>query len=105
MTVVVSFVTPGNGGAGTNGVNKVRAQERITIPGTTTTTSLVGEIVIVGNAETSMVAVAFGTTPDAAATADNSPVTSAGFPVAAGSVGTPLVPGVAGAKVNIKVVT
>jgi hypothetical protein len=104
MTVVVSFVTPGAGGAGSNGVNKVRAQERITIPGTTTTTSQVGEIILIGNGEASMVAVAFGTTPDAAATADASPVTSAGFPVASGTVGAPLCPGVSGAKVNIKAV-
>jgi hypothetical protein len=106
MTTVVSFVTPGSaGGSGANGVNKIRAQERITVPGTTTNVSAVGEIIIVGNGEASMVAVAFGTTPDAAAAADNSPVTTAGFPVGAGQVSAPLVPGIAGAKVNIKIVT
>lgn len=104
MTVTVSFVTPGSGGAGSNGVFKVRAQERLTIPATTTNTTAVGELVMIGNGETSMVAVAFGTTPDAATAADASPVSSAGYPVAAGSVGVPLVPGVAGAKINVKAI-
>jgi hypothetical protein len=105
MTVMVSFVTAGSGGGGSNGVFAVRAQERITIPGTTTNSTRVGELVLIGNGEASMVAVAFGTTPDAAATADNSPVTSASVPVGAGQVGAPLCPGVAGAKINIKAVT
>lgn len=60
MTVVVSFVTPGVGGAGANGVNRVRAQERIALNGTTTETSRVGEVILIGNGETSMIAVAFG---------------------------------------------
>jgi hypothetical protein len=41
--------------------------------------------VIIGNAETSMILVAFGTTPDAAATAETA-ATSAGVPLGAGAV-------------------
>jgi hypothetical protein len=105
MTVVVSFLTAGSAGAGANGVNRVRAQERVTVPGTTTNTSRVGEIILVGNGETSMVAVAFGTAPDAAATVENPGVTSAGFPVGAGMVSAPITSGDGVSKVNIKIVT
>lgn len=102
MTVVVSFITGGQISAGASGVRTIRAQERLTVPGTTVTAALVGETVLVGNGETGMVAVAFGTAPDAAATA-SSATTSAGVPVAAGMVGIPLVPG-AGALINVKAV-
>lgn len=106
MTVTVSFITPGAFGAyaaGGAGIGACRAQERLTIPATTTTVALAGEIVLIGNGEAGMVAVAFGTTPDAAATADSSPVTTAGIPVSAGSVGVPLkCP--AGAKINVKAI-
>jgi hypothetical protein len=104
MTVTVSFISPGSGGAGSNGVFKVRAQERLTIPGTTVNTTMVGELVLIGNGEAGMVAVAFGTTPDAAAVSDNSPVTSAGYPVGPGQVGAPLCPGVGGANINVKAI-
>lgn len=103
MTVVVSFITGGQISAGASGVRTIRAQERLVIGNTTTNVALVGETVLIGNGETGMIAAAFGTAPDAAALTDNSPVTSAGFPIAAGMVGVPLVPG-AGAKINVKAV-
>lgn len=101
MTVVVSFIRAS--GAGVIGVGSVRIQERITIPGTTTATALEGEYVIVGNGESSMVAVAFSTAPDAAALASTSS-TNAGMPVGAGAVSHPISMR-AGDKVNIKVVS
>lgn len=102
MTVVVSFVKPH--GAGVVGMGRVRVRENITIPGTTIATRQDGEIVIIGNAETSMVAVAWGTTPDAAATAETPDVTTAGVAVAAGAVSYPIEPKT-GDKINVKVVT
>jgi hypothetical protein len=103
MTVVVSFVKPHTRG-GVTGMGRVRVRENITIPGTTTAALDEGEIVIIGNAETSMVAIAWGTTPDAAATAENFPTTSAGVCVGAGAVSYPAGPRT-GDKVNVKVVT
>jgi hypothetical protein len=103
MTVVVSFITSGTIANGVAGIGRVRAQERVTIPGTTVATAQVGETVIVGNGETSMVAIAWGAAPDAAAVAENLPTTTAGYPVGAGMVGIPFVPG-AGAKINVKAV-
>jgi hypothetical protein len=102
MTVVVSFITGGQITAGASGVKSIRKQERITIPGTTSTATQVGETVLIGNGETSMIAVAFGSAPDAAAT-DASATTSAGMPIGAGMVGVPIVPG-AGNLINIKAV-
>jgi hypothetical protein len=101
MTVVVSFIRPG--GAGVVGVDKVRVRENVTIPGSTTARAEDGEIVVIGNAETSMVAAAWGTTPDAAATAETS-ATTAGFCIGAGAVSYPIRPRV-GDKVNVKAVT
>lgn len=101
MTVVVSFVKPQ--GAGVIGMGKVRVRENITIPGTTTATAQEGEIVIVGNAETTMVAVAWGTTPDAAALAETA-ATSAGVCVGAGAVSYPVQPKI-GDKINVKAVS
>lgn len=103
MTVVVSFVRHAAKGTEVSGVGAVRIRENITIPGTTTATAQDGEMIIIGNAETSMVAVAFGSTPDAAALVSTS-ATSAGMPVPAGAVGFPIIPAV-GNKINVKVVT
>lgn len=104
MAVIVSFVRPkGVGSVNAPGIGSVRVRENVTVPGTTTATVQDGEIVIIGNNETTMVAVAHGTTPDAAAAASTS-ATSAGFPVAAGAVSDPFVPDT-GAKINIKAVT
>jgi hypothetical protein len=82
MTVVVTFVkTQGIEGAyAAPGVGVIRVREDVTVPGTTTNSVQDGEVVIVGNAESNMVAVAFGNEPDAATT---------GYPVAAGSVKRP----------------
>lgn len=102
MTVVVSFITSGAIGGNASGVGRVRAQERLAVGATTSTAALAGETVLVGNGETGMIAVAFGSAPDAAATAESG-TTSAGFPVAAGTLGIPFSPG-AGAKVNVKAV-
>lgn len=104
MTVVVSFIAPhGIGPLHAPGIGRVRVRENLTIPATTTATVQDGEIVVIGNAEGSMVAVAFGTTPDGAATAETS-ATSAGYPVASGGVSDPFVPPV-GSKINVKAVT
>lgn len=100
MTVTVSFVSAGPGANGIVGISRVRVKEVVTIPGSTTATAQAGETIVVGNGESSMVAVAIGTTPDAAATAETS-ATTAGYPVGAGQVSDPFLP-VAGAKVNIK---
>ncbi|MEQ1901870.1 MAG: hypothetical protein ABL866_14200 [Devosia sp.] len=101
MSVTVSFILAGPDRSGLPAINRVRVKEVISIPGTTTATVAAGEMVVVGNGETSMVAVAFGTTPDAALTAEDGVVSSAGYPVGAGQVSDPLAPA-AGAKVNIK---
>lgn len=103
MTVVVSFIRQAARGLEASGVGDVRVRENVTIPGTTTATLEAGELVLIGNAETSMVAVAFGTTPDAAATAKTA-ATSAGMPVAAGALSYPIIPAV-GDKINVKAVT
>jgi len=101
MTVTVSFVTPAINGSGPGvGIGRVRVKEVVTIPGTTTATALAGEFVLVGNGEATMSAVAFGSTPDAAATAETA-ATSAGYPVGAGQVSDPFIVKL-GDKVNIK---
>lgn len=104
MTVVVSFITPkGIGSVDAPGVGRVRIRENLAVGGTTVASALQGEVVIIGNGETSMIAAAFGTTPDAAATAETV-ATSAGVPIASASIGVPLMPA-AGDKVNVKTVT
>lgn len=103
MTVVVSFIKQTARGSEASGVGQVRIRENITVPGTTTATLLPGELVVVGNAETSMVAVAFGTTPDAAATLATG-ATSAGLPVPSGGLSYPIIPAF-GDKINVKAVT
>lgn len=101
MSVVVSFVkTKGIGSVEVQSIGEVRARETLALNGTTTASVQAGEIVLVGNAETAMILVAFGTTPDAQATSSTS-ATSAGIPVPPGSIGIPLVPPV-GAKINVK---
>lgn len=102
MTVVVSFITGGLIADGASGVKTVVAQERLAVGGTTARATQVGETVLIGNGEASMIAVAFGTTPDAAALAADGN-TSAGMPVGAGMVGVPIVPG-PGCKINVKTV-
>jgi hypothetical protein len=102
MTVVVSWVTSRGTGYAT-AIGRVTAQERVTVPGTTARATLQNEMAVVGNGETSMVAVAWGSTPDAAATSETA-LTSAGVAVPAGGLSYPLDPKV-GDKINVKVVT
>ncbi len=102
MTVVVSFIVSGAIAQGTSGIGRIRAQERLAIGATTVTETQVGETVLIGNGEAGMIAAAWGTVPDAAATAESA-VTSAGYPIGAGMVGIPIVPG-AGKKINVKAV-
>lgn len=86
MAVIVSFVTPkGIGSVDAPGIGSVRVREDLTAPASTTATAEDGEVAMIANGETSMVAVAFGTTPDADATAETGS-TSAGFGVPAATV-------------------
>lgn len=102
MTVVVSFITSrGTGYA--SAIGRVAARENVTVPGSTARACQPGEMVVVGNGETSMVAVAWGTTPDAAALLETVS-TSAGVAVPAGGLSYPLDPK-SGDKINVKVVT
>lgn len=95
MTVVVSFVRPKNLYSA-SGIGSVRVRENLAVGGTTSATAEDGEMIVVGNGETSMVAVAFGSgSPDAANT---------GFALGAGQVSLPIVAN-AGDKVNVKTVT
>lgn len=102
MTVVVSFIRS-RPQFSASGIGAVRVRENITVPGTTTATALEDEMIVIGNGEDSMVAAAFGSSPDADATA-SSASTSAGVPIAAGSLSYPICPK-AGDKVNIKAVS
>jgi hypothetical protein len=104
MTVTVTFISPTSLGSGAMGVGIIRAQERIAVGATTTAVTQTGESVVIGNGETTMIAVAYGTTPDAAALNNNTfPVTSAGMPIGPGSVGLPISPG-PGYKINAKAI-
>lgn len=100
MSVIISFVTPkGIGSIHAPGIGTVRVREDESLDGTTTATVAEGEVVIVANNETSMIAVAFGTTPDADATAATA-ATSAGVAIPAGQ-SLALVPA-EGDKINVK---
>ena len=100
MAVIVSFATPkGIGSIHSPHIGAVRAREDITVPGSTTAAAQNGEIAVIANGEASIVAAAFGTTPDAAATAETT-ATSAGFGIPAGAV--VMVPLKTGDKINIK---
>jgi hypothetical protein len=103
MTVVVSFITAHTKGAA-SAVNTSRICEHLTVGSTTTNYAEPEEMVVVGNTETSMITVAFGKTPDAAATASSPGVTSAGIPVPSGGVSYPIKTK-AGDYVSVKVVT
>ncbi len=102
MTIVVSFIRAAPQYSA-SGVNSVRVRENLAPNGTTTATAEEGEFVVIGNAETSMIAAAWGTTPDAAAVASNA-ATTAGMPVPAGGQSYPIFPK-AGDKINVKTVT
>lgn len=102
MTVVVSFVSPRSIGSA-SAIGRVRARENLSVGDTTTNTVQEGEMVVIGNAETSMVAIAWGSSPDADATAE-SETTSAGVTIPAGGQSYPLEPRTGG-KINVKAVT
>lgn len=103
MSVTVVFFTPGGiGSINAPGVGSVRIRETLTIPNSTTAAVQEGEAVMVYNGETSGVAVAFGSTPDAAAT-DKTSATTAGYPVAPSQLSPTFVPKI-GDKVNVKVI-
>lgn len=95
MSVVVSFVKPTSRGSAASGIGSVRASETLAVGGTTTSKVDDGEMVIVGNAESSMVVVAFGTAPDAAVN---------GVPVPSGGLSYPMFPNT-GDRINVKAVT
>lgn len=90
MAVIVSFVIPAGLGY-SSAIGMVQAREDIALDGTTTRTVQPGEMVVVGNGEAAMVAVAFGTTPDPDALVATDD-TSAGVAVPAGGMGFPLHP-------------
>jgi hypothetical protein len=100
-TVIVSFTAAkGIGSINAPGIGAVRARTDITMPagGTTGTASLDGEVAVIANGGTVIVAAAFGTTPDGTATAATA-ATSAGFGVPPNTTVTVPVP--AGVKINI----
>lgn len=91
MSATVTFLRVGQVNSGGFGaIVGVRAFEIIALTETTTTTAVAGEVVTVMNNETSSIRVAFGTTPDADATAEDGQVTSAGFSVPAGQISDPI---------------
>lgn len=102
MTVVVSYITPARVGGEDQGIGNITRQERITVPGTTSQPTKTGEVVIIANGESGLVAAAWGSAPDADAT-DASATTTAGCPIAAGQMGIPFAPG-GGKLINIKAV-
>lgn len=103
MSVVVSFVrVKGIGSASAPGIGGVRATEVVALDGTTTESTQEDEVILIGNAEASMILAAFGSTPDAAAT-EETPATSSGFPIAAGTV-TGGIPAPEGSKVSVKAI-
>lgn len=101
MTVVVSFIKPQSDEA-VSGISECRVREDIAPPGVTANSAMREEVVIIGNSETSMVAVAFGSVPDAAAMVATAQ-TSAGIPVPAGCLSYAIYPQV-GDKISVKVV-
>jgi hypothetical protein len=88
MAVYVNWIIPASTGP-VGSVGRVVARAAITIPGSTTRRVQPGELVVVTNGESSAVAVAWGSTPDAAAT-DETSVTSAGLAIPSEQVSPPL---------------
>lgn len=101
MAALVSFVqSAGIGAVHARGVRRVRVTESLALNATTTASALDGEIGVVANNEASMIRVAWGTAPDAAAAAETAS-TSAGVGVPAGGVSDPIVLA-PGEKINVK---
>lgn len=103
MSAVVCFVKPVSGGAGSAAAGRIRKKEVLTVPSTSTITAEAGEFAIVLNTETTAILIAFGSTPDAQATAESA-VTSAGLGVPSGLDSALIGPMAAGDKVNAKTV-
>lgn len=101
MSVIISFCKAKGirGNSGNPAIAEVRLREDESLDGVTTATVQAGEIVLIGNNETSMISVAFGTTPDADALLATD-ATSAGVPVPAGSVLALTPP--TGSKISVK---
>lgn len=103
MSAVVCFVTPRTAGGGGTAAWRIRKKEVLTVPSTSTITADAGEYAIVLNTETSAILIAYGSTPDAQATAESS-VTSAGLGVPSGLESALLGPLALGDKVSAKTV-
>lgn len=104
MAAYVSFFTPaGIGAIEAPGIGNVRLREAVTVPGSTSASCAPDEAVMVYNGESTAIFIAFGTTPDAAATSATL-ATTAGFPVGPGTMSPPFI-APNGAKFNIKVAT
>jgi hypothetical protein len=101
MSVIVTFCKAKGirGSAQNPAVAEARVRETLALNNSTTATITDGEIVLVGNNESAMILAAFGSTPDAAATAETAQ-TSAGVPIGAGQVMALRPP--AGTKINVK---
>jgi hypothetical protein len=103
MTVFVTFAKPGAlGSVHAPGVGAARVRESLTIPATTAGAFADGEMAIVVNGEASSVAVATGSTPDAAAAAATVG-TTAGVVIPAGGW-LPIV-GKVGDMINVKAIS
>ena len=84
MAVIVSFVTiKGAGSVSSPAIHRCRARESLALNGVTTGATQENELLFIANNEASMVFVAWGTTPDAAAAAESA-ASSAGISVPAG---------------------
>lgn len=102
MAVIVSFMRPGGlGSIHAVGVGRVRVRESLSLNGTTTASAVEGEMALLCSTEEGVVLAAFGTTPDAAATAATG-VTTAGFSVPPGTWVPVALP--VGAKINVKAI-
>lgn len=101
---IISYLKPGTPpGSRGLGIRDCRVRETVALSSTTSAAAQDGEFAVVGNTESSMILVARGTTPDAAATAATSD-TTAGFPLAAGQVSDPIAMA-AGDKISVKAIS
>lgn len=92
MPALVSFIRHGGlGSVHVRGISGARVTESVALNGTTTAVAQSEEAVFVANTEASMIRVAWGSTPDAAATAETEQ-TSAGLAVPAGGISDVIIP-------------
>lgn len=102
MTVEVAFIRPAALGPGSSQViGDVRATEAVSVPGTTTATVGVGELVMITNNESTAQRIAWGSTANADATVKTA-ATTAGISVPAGQQ-MPIAPP-EGVKINVKAI-